>query len=57
VSHDAGQTVVTFLGQITDGEFAGDSATLVSVIPNLNILDCLTPQASPTPAAPLPWKS
>jgi hypothetical protein len=43
LTHVGGQNVVTFLGQITSGEFSGDNATLVAASPNLNILDCLTP--------------
>ncbi|NUR27166.1 MAG: hypothetical protein HOV83_15195 [Catenulispora sp.] len=43
LTHVGGQSVVTFLGQITSGEFSGDSATLVATSPNLNLLDCLAP--------------
>jgi len=39
----ANLSVVTFLGQITGGEYSGDSATLVATSPNLNLLDCLSP--------------
>jgi hypothetical protein len=39
VSHLAGQTVVTFTGQISAGEFAGDSATQVSAVPSQSVQD------------------
>lgn len=38
----AGQTVLTRIGTITDGEFAGDTAVRVITYPALNPVECLT---------------
>jgi len=43
VSHPVGQTVVTYTGNITAGEFAGDSALETITGAALNLTACLAP--------------